>query len=158
LSNAPRIRSAPHKRLFLAISLINATVSAAIFGLGAVALDLYFQNSLNPWRCHRRSVVFLDDEKRSFPGPNGSCQKHQEHPIGLLENRSFDLSAEDDERLSEECVFGHEFGLVSGKVSHGSQPERGGSWFCPVDEVMLDRLEAHVCQSFDEGEKAMHSV
>jgi hypothetical protein len=24
--------------------------------------------------------------------------------------------------------------------------------------VMLDRLEAHVCQSFDEGEKAMHSV
>jgi len=112
--------------------LINATVSAAIFGLGAVALDVYFQNSLNPWRGHRRSVVFPNDEKRLFAGPNGSCQKHQEHPIGLLENRSFDLSAEDHERLSEECVFGHEFGLVSGKVSHGSHPERGGSWFCPV--------------------------
>jgi hypothetical protein len=158
LRNSPRIRSAPHKRLFLAISLINATVSAAIFGLGAVALDVYFQNSRASLAVPPQKCLWLDDEKRLFPGPNGSCQQHQEHPIGLLANRSFDLSAEDNERLSEECVFGHEFGLVSGKVSHGSQLERGGSWFCPVDEVVLDRLEAYVCQSFDEGEKAMHSV
>jgi hypothetical protein len=102
--------------------------------------------------------LWLNDEQGLLPGPNHPRQKHQEHPIGLLENRSFDLSAKDDEFLAEECVFGHEFGLVSGKVSHGPQPERGGSWFCPVDEVVLDRLEAHVCQTFDEGEKAMHSV
>lgn len=41
LSNSPRIRSAPHSRLSLAISLISATVSAAIFGLDTAALDLY---------------------------------------------------------------------------------------------------------------------
>ncbi len=48
LSNAPRIRSGPNSRLSRAISLINATVSVEIFGLGAAAVDLYFQYSLNP--------------------------------------------------------------------------------------------------------------
>jgi hypothetical protein len=138
--------------------LIKATVSAESFGLEEAALDLSFQYSLNPWRCQRRSVSGWTSDVRLLPGPNGSCQEHQEHPIGLLEDRSFDLPPKDNELLPEEGVFGHEFGRVSGKVSHGSQQERGGSWFCPVDEVVLDRLEAHVCQSFEEGEQAMHSV
>jgi len=56
LSNSPRMRSAPHSRLSLAISLINAMVSAEILGLAEVALDLYFHKSLKPWRCQRRSV------------------------------------------------------------------------------------------------------
>ncbi len=56
LRNSPRIRSAPQRRFCTAISLIKATVSAEIFGLADAALDLYFQYSLNPWRCHRRSV------------------------------------------------------------------------------------------------------
>jgi hypothetical protein len=44
LSNWPRMRSAPQSRLFLAISLINAIVSAATFGLADMAFDLYRQN------------------------------------------------------------------------------------------------------------------
>ena len=48
LSNSPRIRSAPHSRLFLAISWINAMVSAEILGVAEMALDLYFQKSLKP--------------------------------------------------------------------------------------------------------------
>ena len=43
-------------RFCAAISLINPTVSADIFGLEEAALDVYFQNSRNPWRCQRRSV------------------------------------------------------------------------------------------------------
>ena len=43
LSHSPRIRSAPHRRLSRAISLINSTVSVEIFGLGTAALDVYFQ-------------------------------------------------------------------------------------------------------------------
>jgi hypothetical protein len=43
LSNSPRIRSAPHSRLSLAMSLINSTVSVEIFSLGVAALDVYFQ-------------------------------------------------------------------------------------------------------------------
>jgi hypothetical protein len=56
LSNSPRIRFAPHSRLSLAISLIKATASSEIFGLGVAALDLYFQKSRKPWRCHRSTV------------------------------------------------------------------------------------------------------
>src|SRR5258708_24018767 len=100
LSNSPRIRSAPQSRLVLAISLINATVSAEIFGLAEAALDLYFQYSLNPWRCHRRSVVFLDDEERLLPGQNHPSQQHQEHPIHSSACWSFHLSAKDDELLA----------------------------------------------------------
>jgi hypothetical protein len=58
--------------------------------------------------------LWLNDEKRSFPGSNYFCQKYQEHPVGLFEYGSFDLSAEDDDLLAEECVFCHEFGLASG--------------------------------------------
>jgi hypothetical protein len=47
--------------LSLAISRIKATVSWEILGVAEVALDLYFHKSLKPWRCHRRSVVFLDE-------------------------------------------------------------------------------------------------
>src|SRR6266566_9241534 len=56
LRNSPRIRSAPQSRFCAAISLIKVTVSAGIFGLEDAALDLYFQNRRNPWRCHRKSV------------------------------------------------------------------------------------------------------
>jgi len=56
LRNAPRRRSAPQRRFCTAISLMKATVSAEIFGLADAALDVYFQYSLNPWRCHRKSV------------------------------------------------------------------------------------------------------
>ncbi len=74
LSNSPRIRSAPQSRFCTAISLINATVSAATFGLAEAALDVYFQESLKPCRCHRRSVVFLNDDQRVFPGSNHPCE------------------------------------------------------------------------------------
>src|SRR5260370_38630104 len=43
-------------RFCAAISLINPTVSADIFGLEEAALDVYFQNSRKPWRCQARSV------------------------------------------------------------------------------------------------------
>ncbi len=43
LSNSPRIRSAPHSRLSLAMALINSMVSAEILGVAELDLDLYFQ-------------------------------------------------------------------------------------------------------------------
>jgi hypothetical protein len=43
LSNSPRMRSAPHSRLLVAISLIKEIVSGEIFGVTEAPLDLYFQ-------------------------------------------------------------------------------------------------------------------
>jgi len=47
--------------LSLAISLIKGTISAVIFDLRAAALNVYFQKSRKPWRCHRSNVVFLNE-------------------------------------------------------------------------------------------------
>ena len=59
--------------------------------------------------------------KRLLPGSNHLGQKHQEHPIRFGTGRSFHLSAEDNEWLSEERVFCHKFGLASGKVCQRPQ-------------------------------------
>jgi len=126
--------------------------------LGAATLDLSFQYSLNPWRCHREIRLWLNNDKRLFPGPNHPYEQYQEYAIRFGPDRPFDLSAQDDERLSQEGVFCHEFGLPSGKVSHGSQQERGGGWFGPVDEAVVERLKAHASHSFDEGDDSIHSV
>ena len=158
LSNSPWIRSAPRSRFCAAISLINATVSAGIFSLEDATLDEYFQNSRNPIRCQREIRLWLDNEQRLLPCPNHPCEKHQEHAIHFGACGSFDLSAQDNKRLSEERVFCHEFGLRSGEVSHGSQRERGVGWLCPVDEAVLERLKADAYQCPDEGEKTMHGV
>jgi len=44
--------------------------------------------------------LWLDNEKRLFPGPNHPSQQHQEDPICLHACWSFDLSAQNDKRLS----------------------------------------------------------
>ena len=41
--------------------------------------------------------LWLDEEKRLFPGPNHPGENHQEKPIGLQIDGVFDLSTEDDE-------------------------------------------------------------
>ena len=99
-----------------------------------------------------------DNEEGLFPGSNGSCQKHQKHSIGLLENRSFDLSSENNQLLAEERVFCHEFGLASGKVYQHPQDKSGVAWFCPADKAVVERLKTKASQPFDKGENPMHSV
>ncbi len=101
----------------------------------------------------------LNDEKRLLPGAYCSCQKDEEHPVGLLEDWSFDMSAEDDQLLSEEGVFCHEFRLASGKICQRPHQERGGGVrFGPVYEAVMKRLKAKACQPFDEEKNPMHSV
>ena len=44
--------------------------------------------------------LWLDKEKRLFPGPNHFGQEYQEKPVRLFVYRSFDLSMKDGELLS----------------------------------------------------------
>jgi hypothetical protein len=41
--------------------------------------------------------LWLDEDKRLFPGPNHSGENHQEQPIGLQIDGVFDLSTQDHE-------------------------------------------------------------
>ncbi len=68
------------------------------------------------------------------------------------------MSAQDNQRLSQECVFRHEFGLASRKVGQRSQDKSCVGWFGLVDETMVERLKAKAYQTRDEGENLMHSV
>jgi hypothetical protein len=91
------MRSAPQSRLFAAISLIKLIVSGESLGFLECAFDLCFHNKRKSSRCQRRSVVFLNKEKRLFPGPNHPGENHQEKSIGLQIDGVFDLSTEDDQ-------------------------------------------------------------
>jgi len=96
--------------------LIKVTVSWAILGLREAALDLYFHKSLKPWRCQRRSVVFLNDEESLFPGPHYACQQDQEHAVRPGAGRSFHLSPQNNELLTQQGIFCDQVGLASSKV------------------------------------------
>ena len=102
--------------------------------------------------------LWLNNQQRVLPGPNGSCQEYQEQPIRFGKGGSFHVPTEDDERLSEEGVFSHQFGLASGKVCQRPQQERSGGRFRPVSEAVVERLKAKAYRPRDEGENSMHSV
>jgi hypothetical protein len=100
----------------------------------------------------------LDNEQGLFPGPNHPCQKHQEDPIPSDRDGSFDVSAEDNQLLSEERVFCHELGLASGKVSQRPQQERSGGGFRPVSEAVLKQLKTYSHQSQYRVENMNHRM
>ena len=85
-------------------------------------------------------------------------QQHQEHPIRFGTGRSFHLSAQNDELLTQERVFCHEGGLAPGKVGQRSQQERGSVRRGPSDEALVERLKTNACQALHEGENPLHSV
>jgi hypothetical protein len=66
-------------------------------GLLERAFDLCFQHKRKSSRCQREIRLWLDEEKRLFPGPNHSGENHQEQPIGLQIDGVFDLSTQDHE-------------------------------------------------------------
>ena len=150
------MRSAPQNRLSLAISLINAIVSAEILGVADMALDLYFHQSLKPRRCQREPRLWLNNEESLFPGPHHAGQQDQKHAVRFGTGRSFDLSTQDDQRLSKKGIFCDQFGLTSGKVGQCAKQERGGIWFGPSDIAAVKRLKAMASQPLEKGENPLH--
>ncbi len=82
--------------------------------------------------------LWLNDEKHLLPGPHHPGQHHQEHPIRFGTGGLFHLSTKNNELLTEERVFCHEFGLASGKVCQRPQHKRGSTRFCPDDEAVVE--------------------
>ena len=91
------MRSAPQSRLCAAISWIKVMVSHESRGLLERTFDLCCQTKRKSSRCQREIRLWLDEEKRLFPGPNHPGENRQEKPIGLQIDGVFDLSTEDDQ-------------------------------------------------------------
>src|SRR5262249_19712598 len=134
LSNSPRIRSAPQSRLSLAISLPQRYGLSGYFRLGRNCSRFVLPEKSKSLAMPPEQRLWLDNEQDLFPGLNRSREKNQKHAVRLGTGRLFHLSTENDQRLSQECVFCHEFGLASAKVSQHPQQERGGVRFGPGDE------------------------
>ncbi len=64
--------------------------------------------------------VGLHNEERLLPSACGPCEHDQEHPIGLSTSWTLHLSAENDELLSQECVFSQKFSPGAYNISEGS--------------------------------------
>jgi hypothetical protein len=106
--------------------------------LGRCCSGLVFPVQLESLAMPPQERLWLDDEQRLLPCSSHACQSHQKHVSGARASRSFDLTAEDTQRLSQERIFCHTLGLASGKVSQRSQEESGGGWFGPVDETVVN--------------------
>lgn len=100
----------------------------------------------------RSSVVFLDKEKGLFPAPNHASQEHHEKPVRLPVNWSLDLSMEDDELLSYQCVFRDQFRLLPEKISECA--EQKGSRRCvdPKQKTFLERVKAEANALLDSDD------
>jgi len=98
------MRSAPQRRLFVTISLINVTVSSESFGFLARALDVCFQNTRKSSRGPREPRLRLNQE-RLFPGSNHLGQEYQQKPVFLLRHRAFDLSMQDEQVVARVSRF-----------------------------------------------------
>ena len=99
------MHSAPQSRLLAAISLINLMVLCESLGLLERAFDVCFQNTRKSSRCQREIRLRLDDKERLFPGLNHTSEKNQEHSIYFPVNRSFDLSTQDNQLVSQQRIF-----------------------------------------------------
>ena len=70
-----------------------------------MALDLYLQKSLLPWRCHREPRLWLNDDEGLFPAPNYLGQQDQKYAVRPGTGRPFHLSPQDDQLLTRTSRF-----------------------------------------------------
>jgi hypothetical protein len=150
------MRSAPQRRLFVAISLINVTVSSESFGFLARALDLCFQNKRKSSRCQREPRLRLNKEKRLFPGSNHLGEEYQQKPVFLSVHMAFDLSMQDEQLVAQQRVFCQQFGFASGQIGECTNHGGGRWWLYPSQNVFLKRMEAEKDALLDRGKDAQH--
>jgi hypothetical protein len=72
---------------------------SALLLTSALAFDLCFQNKRKSPRWKPQKCLQLHNEEGLFPGPNHPGQQHQEKPVCLPVDRSFDLPMQNDELL-----------------------------------------------------------
>ncbi len=76
-----------------------------------------------------QQCLWLDNDEGLFPAPNYPCQKNQKHPVRFGTGGSFHLSPQDDQLLTQECVFYHEVGTC---FWQGLSASPGGARWCLV--------------------------
>src|SRR5260370_15111220 len=97
LSNSPRIRSAQKTSIVCCHLFDQVDGLKREPRLSRVRLGFVLPEHTEKLTMPVQKRLRLDDEERMFPGPNHHGQKHQEKPVRLPVDRSFDLSTKDDQ-------------------------------------------------------------
>lgn len=83
--------------------------------------------------------IGLHKEKCLFPISDGPRKHHQEQPIGPGIRRTLHLTTEDDQVLSEQRIFGDEFGLGASEFGERSGQGRAIGWLRPLKQALVRR-------------------
>jgi hypothetical protein len=66
------------------------------------------------------------------------------------------LPLEDDQLLSQEGIFGDEFGLASAKISEGEERQGGPERFGPMRKARREGMQAAILQLLERRENTSH--
>jgi hypothetical protein len=101
--------------------------------------------------------VRLHDHEGLLPRSNHMSQQDEEDAIGPGDSWPFHLPFEDDERLSQEGIFGYQLGLASAKVGQRLQRQGGSERFGPMSKARRECLQATHLQPLESGEHTTHT-
>jgi hypothetical protein len=85
-----------------------------------------------------------------------SCKHEQEQAIRFW---ALDLTAEDDELLTEQGVFGDELRLGTGQIREGPHQQRATEWPRPLEQVLMEPTKAaseRASERDEQTEKGMY--
>jgi hypothetical protein len=101
--------------------------------------------------------IWLNDEQRLFPVPDGPRQHQQEEPIGPSARWALDLTVEDDQLLTEQRVLSDEVFPGAGQILQGSHEEGATRWPRPLQYTLLDPPERALESALERSEHSSHS-
>ena len=102
--------------------------------------------------------LWLDEEECLLPGPCHPGQKDQKKPVSFPEDGPFDLSTEDDQLVTQECVFRQQFSFASGEIGERAEYKGSRWWFDPTQKTFLERVNAEADALLDQSEHTTHEL
>lgn len=94
--------------------------------------------------------VGLDNHERLFPVAGSPCQDDQEQPIRLGRCWALHLTAENEQRLSKEHVFGDEISPGTSKIGEHSTQHGVGGWARPLVQALVDARQPELIWRLSE--------
>lgn len=83
--------------------------------------------------------VGVEDEEHRFPFLDATSEEDEPEAIGLRNGRCFDLTAQDNQLLAEQIIFGHAVGFVACQVGDRAENNRMAGGLGEVQESLFKK-------------------
>jgi hypothetical protein len=117
--------------------------------------------SLPPTPAERLTVpaeegLGLDNQERLLPVPSSPRKQQQEEPVDLGTHWALHLTAKDNQLLTKQSVFGHEFSPSADQIVQCSHEVRAARWPRPLHYMLLDSIEEALESAVEHIEQRGH--